>query len=683
MLATTCTAAPVVIDGMAGVGKTAFALHLAHRLMADYPDGHLYVDLHAYTADQEPLGPAAALGVLLRANGVPVEAIPETLDERAALWRARLAGRRVLIVLDNAAGADQVRPLLPGTPGCRVLVTSRRKLSTLAGAACVSLEVLTEDEAATLFGHIVSPARTALDPEAVAEVVQLCGRLPLALRIAGARLAQRPAWTVRHLAERLSDERERLTELAVDDQRVAAAFALSYRQLEPDQCRIFRLIGLSPGPDLDAYAAAALAEVPVGQARKLLEDLLDSQLLLQRVPERYQFHDLIRDYARDLVLAEVSEADRQAAAGRLLDYHLLTTVMACRVLMPSRGIGALDGEDSLAGHPTYGGPIEVTRWYEVERPNHVAAVQYAAANGFDRHAWSITRNLTMPLLNGGHIDDSVIVQTLAIEVGRRTDDEYAELVAHVNLTTAYWLSDRYRLAQSHATSALALARSCESVYGEAAALSRLAMVHHCLGDDLAAQECAIKGRQAAIACGDHRELIFALHVLSTVQTHTGLLTEAQETAAEVLSVAREIGEQMWVSAGLVRGAVAQLAAGNDVQAVDHLRTAVALARQIADPIHETEALVELADALRLVGDRSEALQAATTAFQSARRGSRRSLLCAATNVLCSVHLDLGDTSAAQVYAQEALALARSTGHAPTLARALANQSALEGVRDPA
>ncbi|MEV0898923.1 BTAD domain-containing putative transcriptional regulator [Actinoplanes sp. NPDC049802] len=285
-----------VIDGMAGSGKTALAVEAAHRIADRYPDGQLYLDLRGYREGAEPAGPAEALGHLLHGVGVPAAQIPEGVDGRAALYRTRLVGRRMLILLDNAAGEDQVAPLLPGAPGCLVLVTSRRQLAGLDNTRRLALDTLTPADAVALFvrragGH---PA------ELIAELVELCGRLPLAIRIAAARLRAHPTWTLEHLVERLRDPRHRLAELEAGQRSVAAAFDLSYRRLGSEARRAYRVLGTHPGPDLDEHVAAALLDVPPVAATQLLHQLMDANLLLEPAAGRYRFHALVRAHAVSL-----------------------------------------------------------------------------------------------------------------------------------------------------------------------------------------------------------------------------------------------------------------------------------------------------------------------------------------------------------------------------------------------
>ncbi|WP_162184778.1 AfsR/SARP family transcriptional regulator [Allokutzneria albata] len=363
------------IDGMAGIGKTTLALRAAHQLADRYPDGQLFLDLHGYTEGRQPMEPAAALGSLLCAVGVSVEQIPDSVEERASRWRAELAQRKVLVVLDNAATAAQVRPLLPGTAGSLTLVTSRRRLADLDTACSISLELLPRADAIALLTRIIGRQRADAEPVAIEEVAQLCGYLPLALRIAAARLRSRPAWSVAHLAERLRDERRRLSELTVGDRSVAAAFSLSYHDLPPEQRRLFRLLGLVPGPHWDAYLAGALTGTPFTEAEEGLEQLLDVHLLTQPAPGRYQLHDLLREHARTVAFAEETEAERAAATDRVLGYYCTAGTSAAQMGVPIEGVTdrPFRTDEITTGLPEFASYERGTSWLKTERPNLSAA----------------------------------------------------------------------------------------------------------------------------------------------------------------------------------------------------------------------------------------------------------------------------------------------------------------------
>ena len=310
-------AVPIVaLDGAAGVGKSAVAARAAHQLAGQFPDGQLYADLQGATPGLAPLPPLEVLSRFLRAFGVDGQRLPVNVEEAAALFRSLAAGRRLLLVLDNAATAEQVRPLLPASPSCAVLVTSRQLLSGIHGAEHLHLDVLPADEAVRLLGHLAGPERIAAEPEAAVALAQLCGYLPLALRIAGARLAARPAWPVRALVERLADERRRLDELSLGDLAVRTSLQVSYHALDPQVARLFRLLGLLDGPDVGVPVVAALLDQPVEATEAALERLVDARLLESLAPGRYRFHDLLRLFARERAAAEEPPPARAAALTR-------------------------------------------------------------------------------------------------------------------------------------------------------------------------------------------------------------------------------------------------------------------------------------------------------------------------------------------------------------------------------
>lgn len=307
----------VAIDGMAGVGKTTLALHAAHLLAPQYTDGQLFVDLHACSTHRPPMTPSAALGTLLRLVGVG-GALPKRLTDRAVLWREAVAGRRLLIVLDDAPIAPHVRSLLPGDASCMVIMTSRRRLAGPHPVRAVSLDVLSPGDALTLFTYSVGDDRASSDHRATTEIASLCGGLPQAIQIAAARLRHRPAWSVAHLAGRLRGEQSRLAELQTEGRSVTAAIASSYRELRPDQQRLFRLLGLAPGHDVDQNSAAALADLAPAHAERLLAELRDRHLVGQRGTGRYAVHDLVRLYAREAAQEQDPEPERRAAVARLI-----------------------------------------------------------------------------------------------------------------------------------------------------------------------------------------------------------------------------------------------------------------------------------------------------------------------------------------------------------------------------
>jgi transcriptional regulator with XRE-family HTH domain len=390
------------IGGMAGIGKTTFVVHAAHRLAGRFPDGQFFLPLHAHTPGSGPVEPADALVSLLLTAGVPAHQIPPGVDARAARWRDYAAGKKILLVLDDAAGHQQVRPLLPGTPGSLVLITSRRRLAALEDADVVSLDTLTPPEAAGLLARLAGRAGVTPGDPAVAQLAALCGYLPLAIGMAGRQLAHHPAWTPADLAADLAAARDRLELMAAENLSVAAAFGLSYTDLDDAQRRLFHRLGLHPGPDIDAYAAAALDDTTVSQARRQLEALYDQHLITEPARGRYRFHDLLREHARALAAAD-DPAARDAAATRLLDYYL-HTARAAGGHFPSWTNAQSPAPPGRppASVPPVSTVGQAAGWLEAERANLHAAAGYAAATARPRYAVLIPAAMDGFLQTRGH-----------------------------------------------------------------------------------------------------------------------------------------------------------------------------------------------------------------------------------------------------------------------------------------
>ncbi len=452
------------VAGIGGVGKTTLAVHVAHAARVHFPDGQLYFDLQG-TASTGPrvAEPQAVLGAFLRALGTADADIPKTLEERAALFRSVLDGRRVLVLLDNARDAAQVRPLLPGTAGCAALVTSRHRMVDLPGAHLVDLDVMSPDEALQLFTRIVGEERVASEREAALDVVAACGFLPLAIRVAASRLASRRTWTVSVLAAKLADERRRLDELQAGDLAVKATFELGYGQLEPAQARAFRLLGLADGPDISLAAAAAILDMPAEKAEDLLESLVDASLLESAAPGRYRYHDLVRLYARSCAERdEQPPSERGAALSRLLDFYLATAAQV----------------------------------YAIERPGdrttaHLAATGYAGLR-FAEGA---------PALDWLHAEADCILacvqQNLHGESGENLDRAVDLLLAAKDLAESGASSRRYESAAQAACEAAA-----GSPVAEGRARTTLSQVHSRLGRFAQAAEEAERATELGVACGD-------------------------------------------------------------------------------------------------------------------------------------------------------------------------------------
>ncbi|GAB3839871.1 NB-ARC domain-containing protein [Dactylosporangium cerinum] len=420
------------IDGMAGVGKTSLAVHVAHRVAGRYPDGRLFLDLRAHS-DQPPLPPHDALGVLLAHLGVPPARVPADPDDRVARWRSELAGRRVLLVLDNAADAAQVLPLLPGSSACLVIITSRRRIAGLDGVRPVSLDVLSAVESRRLITAVVG-ARAAADPAATAEVARLCGHLPLALRLAAARLAHRPSWSVADLADRLRRAHPAAVDLAVDGRSPQAAFELSYRQLPPAAQRLFRLLGVHPAGELSMRVVAALADLPAGDTDALLAQLVDAHLLNEPVAGRFRLHDLLREYATHLA---GTDPEHDPATRRMLDYYLQATAAATRVWESNRDRDPVDFTDVGPHVPTFTDMIDTRRWLDLELANVVAAAHLADRLGWHRHTVLLPRALWGYLFRNSMNDVSLDLHRRALAAAEALHDADLIAMTHNYLASAH------------------------------------------------------------------------------------------------------------------------------------------------------------------------------------------------------------------------------------------------------
>jgi DNA-binding SARP family transcriptional activator/tetratricopeptide (TPR) repeat protein len=657
------------IDGMAGVGKTALAVHAAHLVADRYPDGQLFVDLHGHTPGRNLAEPAAALDLLLRAIGVPGEHIPDTLESRAALWRAELADRRVLVLADNAASTSQVRPLIPGAAGCLALVTSRRRLTSLDAARTLSLDILPPDDALALFAAVAGADRTAAEPGPAQEVVRLCGYLPLAIRICAARLVARPAWTVGYLAGRLGDQRQRLAELAADDRSVTAALTVSYQQLTPFQQRLFRLLGLHPGPDFDAYLAAAIASVTLAEARQGLEDLVDTHLLQQPAPGRYRFHDLLRDHAQAAARQAEPDMARSDAIGRILDYYLHMADEAYTILSPGRARTPLDLAHPPPCTPPLAGQAGALSWCDGEHANLMAAIAYADSHGWDSHAWRMPRSIWFYLYAQDHVQDWIATHRLALAAASRLHDDAAQAETLRHLGIAYWHVGRYTEADVHHQQALGLFRGLGDRGGEATTLGVLGQIHLFAGRYPQALELLRAAIDIYAEINDRRgKAITAIHV-GRVYWRLGRYPRALDQYREALTAFRLMGDGRYEGAVLSDLGVVDEYLGRNEEAFEHQQMALSLWRKAGDLTGEAGALSGIGNIYRRLGRLDEALdhhhQALTLIRQAGSRYDEPQIL----NDLGATCAAAGRTGQAAAHHREALALATRTRNPYEQARA--------------
>jgi tetratricopeptide (TPR) repeat protein len=516
------------IDGKAGIGKSALAIHFAHQLIPRFPDAQLYVNLQG--SGPRPLPPAAVLNQLLRALGYESTEMATEAEAAARLYRSRLGGERVIIVLDDAASEAQVRPLLPGRTQGVVLVTSRRPLM-LEGATRLALGALPEREAVDLLGRVAGQARVQAEPSAAATVVNQCGQLPLALRVAGARLASRPAWKLEELAQRLADERRRLSELAIGDVAVKPSFELSYCGLNVAQARTFRLLGLVDVPSFTPEMVGALAETSVEAAEEYLEGLLDAQLLEQTNPGRYHIHDLLRIYARECADAEESAIERQASLVRALKFYLTTAEHFNNILRSVR-------EEQ--------GRREAVSWFEAERSVLVEAAGLAADLANDSEvapfAWGLANALTPFLDNRKYIIDWQTVAQAGIRAARCRGDREVEATMLRELGIVYAQLLRNEQAISCFEHSLEILRQIGNRCGEGDTLNALAGAYMQVKRLDDAINCLTKSLEIAQDKKDRLAEVTRLNNLGFVCIRLGDLDTAIGYLGQSLTVAREIGD---------------------------------------------------------------------------------------------------------------------------------------------
>ncbi len=496
----TATAGVCSITGMAGAGKTALAIHAAHRLTARFPDGQIFVTLHGHTPGQPPAQPADVLSGLLLTAGVSAERIPPDLEPRMRLWRDRLAGKRVLLVLDDAVGHEQVQPLLPGTGGSLVIVTSRRRLTALADAVAISLDTLPAADAAELLARLAD--RPGLGAQDVSEIAQRGGYLPLAMSMLGRQLHHHPAWSPAYLATRLAAERGRLGLMTAENVSVAASFQLSYQDLPADGRRLFRRLGLHPGSDFDAWSAAALDGTDPGSGHRELDTLYDHHLVAEPAAGRYRFHDLIREHARSLASADPA-ADQAAAQRRLLDYYWHAAFAAGGQLAGQRRTTV--AAPIAAGRPRLPdlrSADKALAWMDAELTNLEMAVDYAAAHDLPAHAAGIPAAMHGYLYSQGHWDQGIRMHATAVAAARAANDRGALAQALANLGALQASLADLPAATASQTEALQLCQGLNDQAGAAVALIRLGSVQTLTGDYPAAAASLTQALKLCTNIGD-------------------------------------------------------------------------------------------------------------------------------------------------------------------------------------
>jgi tetratricopeptide (TPR) repeat protein/transcriptional regulator with XRE-family HTH domain len=602
------------IGGAAGVGKTALAVHWAHQSADRFPDGQLYVNLAGFGQSVLPLAPEQAVRGLLEALGVRPEQIPRALDDQAGLYRSLLAGRRMLVVLDNAADEEQVRPLLPGSPGCLALVTSRRQLAGLGaaeGAALITLDYLPDSDALQLLASRLGSARIAAEPGAASDLVTLCAGMPLALAITAARAAAHPRLPLAALAAELADTAGRLDALDGGDPAtsVRAAFSWSYQQLSPETARMFRLLGLHPGPDISVRAAASLAGLAEADARRLLRELARANLITEHVPGRYTLHDLLRVYAAEQAYVHYSQDERAAAVSRVLDHYVHTAERAALLLNPHREPVVLAPLRPGAAAWQPANEAQALAWFDAEHQVLLAAVICADGSGLDTHAWQLPRVMASFLQVRSCWHEWAATQRTALAAATRLGDTAAQAACGRLLANACTFLGDYGQARRRYASSLVLYRRLGSRLGEARVhmnLNFLAQLQGRYVDALGHAEQAMRLYQAI---GDN---VGEVEVLNNAGWCHGMLGDYQKARAfclRALALCAEAGSRwyegyVWDSLGY-----AEHHLGNVAEAASCYQRGISLLHEAGDRFNEATALTHLGDNCQTTGELSRAQEA--------------------------------------------------------------------------
>jgi tetratricopeptide (TPR) repeat protein len=661
------------VAGTAGVGKTALAVRWAHRVRDAFPDGQLYVDLRGYGPDR-PIPAEKALARFLTNLGVAGPDIPLDVDDRAARYRTEINRRRMLVVLDNAASVEQIRPLLPGTPTCSVVVTSRDSLPGLValhGGCRLDVDLLPLPDAVTLLHKLIGE-RVEAEPEAATTLAAQCARLPLALRVAAELATSRPTTPLADLVRELADQAHRLQRLdAGGDPRAAVrvVFSWSYKHLPADAARTFRLAGLHPGSDLDVYAAAALTNTTVDGARRSLDVLVRAHLVHLTGPGRYGTHDLLRAYACDLANSQDSEADRRTALTRLFDYYLAAAASARDARSPAER--RQRPRISPAGSPTppVADPAAALAWLDAERPNLVAVCTHTAAHGWPGHTIRLATTLFRYLDAGAHFPDALSIHTDARNAASQTGDRAAEAYALANLGVVHMRQGRYEQAAEHYQRALPLFRETGDRVGEARTLTHLGLVNWRQGRYQQAAErhgqALTRYRETGTRVGEAN----ALSNLGLVSWRQGRYREAAEGHRQALILYRETGHRFGEANALANLGVVYLRQGRYEQAADDLRHALTLFRETGNRVGAGYALANLGVVNLRQGHYEQAADDLRHALAVFRETGNRDGEAEALNRMGETLHATGQSEQARAQHAAALALAVETGDRYQQARA--------------
>jgi DNA-binding SARP family transcriptional activator/tetratricopeptide (TPR) repeat protein len=612
---------PIVISavsGTAGVGKTALAVHWAHQVAGRFPDGQLYADLRAFDPSGSPAVPADVARRFLNALGIPDRQIPPDPDSWENLYRSSLAGKQMLIVLDNARDAAQVRPLLPGGPGCFVLVTSRNELTSLVaseGAHMLTVDLLSQPDAYELVAGRLDRRRVADEPEGVSELIELCARLPIAISIAVARAAAHPAFPLADLAAELRDLNSRIDVLDVSDpgSGIRAVFSWSYQELSDTAARMFRLLGAHPGPDISLPAATSLAGLARDQARRAVGELTRSHLLAEHVHGRFTFHDLLRAYAADRCRSQDDDAERDAALHRLLDHYLHTCHTVSRLLDPT--LGTISLAPPLPGvlPEAPGGYEQAWAWAEAEHEMLLAVAALAAATHFEAYAWQILHAMEPFFRQRGFWHDFAIAQRTALDAAERTRDIAGQAHMHRGLGREYAILGSFEEGQAHLSHAIAGFQKLGYRTDQARAHINMGLALEMQGRYDEAISQAARALRLYRAAGHHGGQAGALNNIGLYHIYLGNHQKGIAYCQQALSGFGELGDRLGTAHALDSLGSAYHFLGQSAQAIACYQQSLDTFREYGDRFGQADALTHLGDTHHATGNP----QAARRTWQAA------------------------------------------------------------------
>jgi tetratricopeptide (TPR) repeat protein len=662
------------ITGMPGAGKTALALHVAHLLAGEFPDRQLFADLHGHTPGREPVAPLDGLAGLLAAIGVEPRSVPPDVEGRSAMWRDRMAGQRALVVLDNAASSEQVAPLLPGTAGCLVLVTSRRHLADLPGLVVpVQLEVLPDDEAVRMFIRL-APRAAAEDPVAVAELTRLGGSLPLAVSLLARVYARHRSWSLGDLA---AEARAQPLTIRAEQASVAAAFEVSVAHLKPAWQQFFWYLGLHPGTSFDAHAAAALSGISVAEARTLLDALHGEGLLTETAWRRYGMHDLIRRYTRDRLGQSITSSEQETATARLLDYYQHTAGLARHLI--SDPACATQSARPLAAPPAAAGLTDdqaALAWLRAERASLLACLDYATTRRMPGRVVAMTAGLSEVLRRDGPWDEAVTRHERAALAAAQLRDQPAQADALLSLAGAHWKTTNFPAAARTAARALAMFAELGDRLGEANASVLLAETERQTAAYPAAARLLERALSTYADLHDRFGQTRALISLAVVRRMTGEFSSAAAAAQRALGLSRELGRQREHAQALVLLGDLRRDTGDFPAAITAAEQALGLSRDADDRAGQARALWTLGAAQRAAGNYAAATTTLARGLDIWRSVGHSYCQASTLLYLGAVRRDTRDYPAAGAHMGEALRILRDYGDRGGVAEALTELGAL-------